>query len=208
MHIVQDKVAGTLIPVVLTKKTNPSFVGSWMLKDLSICDKLIEFADDPSVSSEEGLIRQGAGVVVDKKVKNSLDKSLSAEKDLTREYSSALQECLDLYNKEYPEANKVAVYRDSREAINVQKYPIGGAYHGWHAERGGTATGHRHLVFMTYLNDITDGGETEFMYQKLKIKPRKGLTLIWPSDWTHTHRGLPSATQVKYIVTGWYGFID
>ena len=111
-------------------------------------------------------------------------------------------------NKEYPEANKVAVYRDSREAINVQKYPIGGAYHGWHAERGGTATGHRHLVFMTYLNDITDGGETEFMYQKLKIKPRKGLTLIWPSDWTHTHRGLPSATQVKYIVTGWYGFID
>ena len=57
---------------------------------------------------------------------------------------------------------------------------------------------------MTYLNDVTDGGETEFMYQKLKIKPKKGLTLIWPADWTHTHRGIPSMTQVKYIATGWY----
>ena len=31
---------------------------------------------------------------------------------------------------------------------------------------------------MTYLNDIKDGGETEFYYQKLKVKPEKGLTLI------------------------------
>ena len=45
---------------------------------------------------------------------------------------------------------------------------------------------------MTYLNTIKVGGETEFLYQKLKIKPKKGLTLIWPTDWTHTHRGLIS----------------
>jgi hypothetical protein len=60
---------------------------------------------------------------------------------------------------------------------------------------------------MTYLNDVTDGGETEWKYQKLKIQPRKGLTVIWPTDWTHTHRGLPSKTQDKYIMTGWLNFI-
>jgi len=59
---------------------------------------------------------------------------------------------------------------------------------------------------MTYLNDIKEGGETEFYYQKLKIKPETGLTLIWGTDWTTTHRGIPSKTETKYIATGWYSF--
>ena len=57
---------------------------------------------------------------------------------------------------------------------------------------------------MTYLNDVYDGGETEFMFYNLKIKPRKGLTLIWPAGWTHMHRGLPSEKSEKMIVTGWF----
>ena len=56
---------------------------------------------------------------------------------------------------------------------------------------------------MTYLNDVEDGG-TEFYYQKLKTKAKKGLTLIWPTDFTHTHRGIVSKTKEKYIVTGWF----
>ena len=63
----------------------------------------------------------------------------------------------------------------------------------------------RHLVFMTYLNNVDKGGETEFLYQNVKFKPKKGLTLIWPTDWTHTHRGCP-CKKTKYIITGWYGF--
>ena len=60
---------------------------------------------------------------------------------------------------------------------------------------------------MTYLNDVTEGGETEWYYQKLKIKPKKGLTVIWPADWTYQHRGIPSKTHHKYIITGWFSFI-
>jgi hypothetical protein len=58
---------------------------------------------------------------------------------------------------------------------------------------------------MTYLNDVPRGGETEFLYQGIKVEPKKGLTLIWPADWTHTHRGLPAPTD-KYIITGWLNF--
>jgi len=63
----------------------------------------------------------------------------------------------------------------------------------------------RILVFMTYLNDVPDGG-TLFKYQKIKIPAKKGLTIIWPSDWTHTHKGEISKKHNKYIVTGWYTF--
>ena len=32
----------------------------------------------------------------------------------------------------------------------------------------------RHMVFMTYLNDVSDGGETEFYHQDVKVKAEKG----------------------------------
>jgi hypothetical protein len=57
------------------------------------------------------------------------------------------------------------------------------------------------------LNDVHDAGETEFLLQKVKAKPTKGLSLIWPSDWTHTHRGIVSPTEEKYIITGWFDFV-
>ena len=40
--------------------------------------------------------------------------------------------------------------------------------------------------------------------QKLKTEAECGLTLIWPSDWTYTHRGVVSNSHTKYIITGWY----
>ena len=66
----------------------------------------------------------------------------------------------------------------------------------------------RLLVYMTYLNTVKKGGHTEFLYQKLKIKPEKGLTLIWPADFTHTHRGNVVEEGDKYIATGWYCYFD
>lgn len=93
---------------------------------------------------------------------------------------------------------------------NIQKYNAGHAYRNWHIEDSGPCDGKplRKLVFMTYLNTVTDGGETEFMSQGLKFMPRKGLTLIWPAIWTHPHRGVVSPTQTKYIATGWWMYKD
>ena len=48
--------------------------------------------------------------------------------------------------------------------------------------------------------------KTEFKYYGKKVKAKKGLTLLWPPDFTHTHRGIPSPTEEKYIVTGWCEF--
>ena len=57
---------------------------------------------------------------------------------------------------------------------------------------------------MTYLNNVKNGG-TEFINQKIITEAEKGLTLFWPSDWTHTHRGVVSK-QDKYILTGWLNY--
>ena len=33
---------------------------------------------------------------------------------------------------------------------------------------------------MVYLNDVTEGGETEFLYQKCRFKSEKNTMLVWP----------------------------
>ena len=76
----------------------------------------------------------------------------------------------------------------------------------YHFEKTGGKSVKRHLVFQTYLNTVEDAGETEFFYQQYRCKAAKGKTVIWPVVWTHTHRGIVSPTEDKYIVTGWYSF--
>ena len=61
---------------------------------------------------------------------------------------------------------------------------------------------------MTYLNDVTDKGETEFKHYNHKVKPKAGLTLIWPVDWTHTHKGNICLNEEKMIITGWFNFFE
>ena len=76
-----------------------------------------------------------------------------------------------------------------------------------HFERSNYANTTRMLVWMTYLNDVTDGGGTHFVYQKHTFEAKRGRTLIWPSDFTHTHAGVVSPSQHKYIITGWLNYV-
>jgi hypothetical protein len=96
------------------------------------------------------------------------------------------------------------------EYINIQYNPPGGGFKVWQTERcvADTLQSRRHLVFMTYLNDVTDEGGTEFMHQKITVHASKGKTLIWPVDWTHTHRGIVSPSQEKYVLTGWFSYMQ
>ena len=208
---VKSATVSGITPVYLSEDSHPSFIGGYMLSDPSVCDGIIQFIDSPRaiVTGEtvEGVSGINGKLCVDKKVKDCTQRSITWNDPRTIAYGRELQECLHAYIEKFEFAGRVARFDDSIDRPLAQKYPKGGAYHAWHTERVGKATSHRHLVFMTYLNDITDAGETEFLYQKLKVKPRKGLTLIWPTDWTHTHRGIPSPTQEKYIATGWYSFI-
>jgi hypothetical protein len=87
--------------------------------------------------------------------------------------------------------------------VKIQKTKIGGGYHLWHCETGTRAESSRVLNFILYLNDVEDGGETEFLYYHKRIKPKKGTLILFPAGLTHTHRGNPPLSGNKYILTGW-----
>lgn len=85
----------------------------------------------------------------------------------------------------------------------IQKTNPTGGYHVWHAENQGSEVTTRLLTFILYLNDVKEGGETEFLYLSRRVKPKAGTLVIWPASFTHTHRGNPPLSGSKYILTGW-----
>tara|TARA_Y100000996_G_scaffold414743_1_gene406606 strand:- start:1394 stop:1999 length:606 start_codon:yes stop_codon:yes gene_type:complete len=105
----------------------------------------------------------------------------------------------------------------------LEKYPIAEQYHGmglggakmqktepcegyhvWHMEHSAAMDSYRSIcAWGLFLNDVEEGGELEFLYQSLRIKPKQGDFVLWPAGYTHQHRGNPPISGVKYIYTGW-----
>lgn len=90
--------------------------------------------------------------------------------------------------------------------VKLQKTEPAQGYHIWHAEDGSRNHCNRILTFIMYLNDVEEGGETEFLYLKRRVQAKKGRVLLWPAGFTHTHRGNPPLSGTKYILTGWVEF--
>jgi hypothetical protein len=112
--------------------------------------------------------------------------------------------CYPLYEKEFPPLKDSS--RHSSYSFKMQKTDLREGYHIWHYESGNRESCQRLLTWMVYLNDVEEGGETEFLYQSLRVKPKQGTLLIWPAAFTHTHRGNPPLSNAKYVVTGWTEF--
>ena len=112
-----------------------------------------------------------------------------------------LQACLNHYCTEYSALTKVPL---TSWTTKFQKTPEGGGYHVFHHENGSFNERNRDLVLTIYLNDDFEGGETEFLYQKRRIKPTTGTVCIFPGGFTHTHKGNLVLKGTKYILTGWF----
>jgi hypothetical protein len=183
---------------------SPNFIAGWYI-DEEICDGLISFFEE---SSDQKPGSVGSGVNEDFKISTDVTVIPRNQDERIQNYLIALGDVCKEYIKKYPWCSTNQDTWGLNTNFNIQKYNPSEGFFGWHTERStiSNMVSTRHLVFMTYLNTVNDGGETEWFHQQIKIQPRKGLTVIWPVDWTHVHRGVPSKTETKYITTGWYTY--
>ena len=99
----------------------------------------------------------------------------------------------DLYKNEFNYTN-----------LKLQKTLPTEGYHLWHVEHGkGNSNERRAFVFSVYLNDVEEGGETEFLHFSKRVKPKTGRIVIWPAGFPYVHRGNPPISGKKYILTSW-----
>jgi predicted 2-oxoglutarate/Fe(II)-dependent dioxygenase YbiX len=94
------------------------------------------------------------------------------------------------------------------ETFMIQRYTKGEGKYIYHEDFSVNYNekSYRVLTYLWYLNDVEEGGETEF-FGNMKVKPRAGKLILFPASWTYPHSGLVPISSDKYIVTGWI-FLD
>ena len=163
-----------------------------------LCLSIIEwFESEPDVRTEE----------VNRPTRKDKQMWIPENSELYKPVQKIKHEMLEAYSEEFPYA-----YRGARQLvtpeIKVQRTnPMGGGFHNFHAEVSHWENCTRALVWTIYLNDIPKGeGETEFLYDKIRVQPKEGMGCIFPAAWIYQHRGNPVHTHSKYIATGWYWY--
>jgi len=132
---------------------------------------------------------------------------MQANKSILGNFINNLDEAYNLYKKKYDIMDNLEVHKLNMD-VKIQKTTPGEGYHVWHCENAGVATSRRLLLCMMYLNDVEEGGETEFLHQSIRVKPKAGTIVICPAYFTHLHRGNPPLKGNKYMINGWVEFLS
>ncbi len=168
-----------------------------------LCQDMIKRFEAHEAEQYPGRI--GQTVHEDQGVKRSTDLVVSGKehwKDVDNNLFRSLGLALKEFRETYPYFK--GPFKDMGYAI--QRTNPGEYYH-WHIDGGSHEFSQRQLVAVWYLNDVPGpGGETEFLFQDIKIRPEQGKLILFPPFWTHEHRGVTLEKGVKYIATTWVVF--
>ena len=192
---------------VKNEDQNPHFIGAWNLEDDDLCKEIINFFEENKNLQRDGVSGSGKNLEIKKTtdiVVNANDLKNEKFKCLNK-YINNLFESFKDYQNQWPFLK--TLFKELHIGkFNIQKYSSGGHFAKVHTERSSISSSHRLFAWMTYLNNVEDGGTTHFSHYNIEIKPEIGKTLIWPAEWTHAHNGKILNSGVKYIVTGWMHF--
>ena len=119
-----------------------------------------------------------------------------------KQFNKTLWECYHVYSKKYGVMQELGRHQLNPD-VKIQKTTPTEGYHVWHSEHGDVGSSSRMMLVMLYLNDVEEGGETEFLYQSRRIEPKMGRLVFCPAFFTHTHRGNPPLKGNKYMLNGW-----
>lgn len=169
---------------------------------VDLCRNMIDRFEQHTEEQYAGRIGQTAGE--DSGVKKTTDLVVSGKqhwKDIDQALFQSLKTALLEFRETFPYFK--GPFKDM--GYGLQRYHPGEYYH-WHIDGGSHDFAMRQLVALWYLNDVSHGGETEFLYQNLKVKPETGKLVLFPPFWTHEHRACVLEQGIKYIATTWVVF--
>jgi len=185
------------------------------------CDKIIEYYENESNLKYQGVTFGG----LDKRIKDTVDLIIPHKTETENKWneindilSNDLEKNLKIYVKNLnSKDNYSKINNYNREFKNlyenlylvnnfmIQKYDKNKGKYVYHDDGAIDilSKNYRVITYLWYLNDVEQGGETEFFGGDLKIKPETGKLLFFPSFWCYPHRGNKPVSSSKYIITGW-----
>jgi hypothetical protein len=189
----------------------PNFI--WEKKkslDSDICNEVIQRFEDDN-RKKAGSFNIGD---VNPNIKDSTDLFITDLKDwndIDEKFNESLQvglsEYIDYLYKINPKLTPFVTRGVIDSGFQIQKTVANSVGYVWHDDDNIVQgiinqSPLRRLTFIWYLNDVSEGGETEFVTGE-KITPEVGKLIFFPPLWTFLHRGIPPKSNTKYICTGW-----
>jgi predicted 2-oxoglutarate/Fe(II)-dependent dioxygenase YbiX len=172
-----------------------------------ICQQLISFAEQQAGSpAPVGNVSDGYG-----KVANTQDKAFIADRiDLMdiRPRKMAIELLTDAYrNRVDPH---YGVETEWFEIPHILRYTSGGKYiyhsdsENWDQEQKRWIKGaDRDYSCIIYLNDNFTGGNLALPYLNIRLHPRTGLLIVFPSDHRFTHAAEETLSGLRYALVTW-----
>ena len=184
-----------------------NFIEEYIVADSEECEFVIDWFENHKDKHISGVY--GPGGNVDTTVKDSTDivMNIFESNEVNSIILSAISKGVAEYKKKYYMLNDIDEWSVA-STYNIQRYNPGQGYSATHCEQSGIVDYNSMLVWTLYLNDVTDEGGTFFPYQRQLVSAKTGKLVLFPSPWTHMHRGVISSTQTKYIATGWFDYCD
>ena len=188
-------------------KDNSILIASVIFPD-NLCDEVINIFENKSKGfkdlryfhrNQKGVRRKDEACFLDDfyiDLRND-----NGDDNISDKVNNHLMIALEEYVHNYPSIENIAI-RTVRQKL--QKTEKGGGFHAWHHEQTDLNLATRVLTWSIYLNDVEEGGETEFLHQSKRVKAKKGRIVLFPASFTHAHRGNPPLSGDKYILTGWF----
>ncbi len=151
---------------------------------------------------------------------NILDQNNDLDDNLSRMVIDKFNQYTDQYLNEFPHGdvydhNMIVNDKTGYPLLQIQKYDKGsGHYNAWHVEKENADTAVRQFVYILYLNNVTAGGETGFLFKEpgakdfYKVKPVTGKLIIHPASWPYIHKGYMPVSDDKYILTTWLQYTE
>jgi hypothetical protein len=116
-----------------------------------------------------------------------------------------LTELENLYNdivftglKSYKEMFSIVEDVYNPENFQLLKYEVGQYFHSHYDSYPAV---NRSISVLIYLNDDYEGGEIEFVNFDIKIKPKAGTLIMFPSNYPYRHIAHPVISGTKYAVS-------
>jgi prolyl 4-hydroxylase len=140
---------------------------------------------------------------VNKYFKDSLDLNILDHDNEWNKFKPVLIKELEKHCRIYYQKNNTDISSFDVNTMQIQRYDKSVGHFHRHNDELITSTISRKMVFMWYLNDVEEGGETSFPDYYIKVKPEAGKLVIFPATWTYPHCAEIPISSDKYIITGW-----
>ena len=131
------------------------------------------------------------------------EQTLKMQLDVYKRFDDILEK----YKQDVKVHEKALPEKSAWEEIRIKRYRTGTGNFLDHVDVGDTISARRFLVFFVYLNDVAEGGGTEFPELDLTISPECGKLLVFPSIWTFLHRGNIPISNDKYILGSYKHYV-